>query len=167
LELTELLHRCNPAEPEEFNVLDFKKNWHDEVARVISEKGSVPRLEAGIVEMIFTSDLADIASNQIIVNKNGEIVMPDDRSYISAVAKNVRVLSHDEGIILASQLVVKDKTYIARNTWEWRRDVVDHRDKETSPPVSVAIADSGGSEFGLNSSSADSSNGYNRLRLAL
>ncbi len=168
LELRELLRRCNPTETEEFDARALKNDWAAEVTRVIKKKCQAPKVEAGMVEIIFTSNLVDIPSNQVIVNKNGEIVEPDDRSYISAVAKNIRVLSHEEGIILASQLFVENKkAYLAPSTWEWRRDVVDHRDKGTNPPVSVAGAHSGGSGFGLVSSDADDSGSDGRLRLAL
>lgn len=167
LELTELLCRCNTMEPEEFDVEVFKKDWAKEIIRLIEKKGAPPRVTAGAVEIIFTSNLVDIPSNQIIVNKNGEIVTPDNRSYISAIAKNVRILSQAEGIILESQLFCKDKVYLAPNTWEWRRDLVDHRDKKTSPDASVASADSNDRGFCLSSFDADHSDDSYRLRFAL
>ncbi len=168
LTLAELLHRCNPAEPEELDAEAFKKDWEAEEMRLIALKGSVPKVQAGMVEIIFTSSAADIPHDQTIVNKDGEIVKPDSRSYISAIVNKVRVISHAEGIILASQMYTKNKTYVAPNTWEWRRDLVKHDDKKgINTPCSVAGADSGGSEFALDSSDADDSSGDSRLRLAL
>ena len=167
LELAELLRRCNPTEPEEFDVGDFKKDWAKEIIRISEKKRVLPNVTTGALEIIFTSNLVDIPSDQIIVNKNGEIVIPDNRSYVSAIAKNVRVLSNAEGIILESQLFFKDKTYLAPNTWEWRRDLIDHRDKKTSPIASVALVDSSGHEFFLHSYVAAYSHDFFRLRLAL
>ena len=92
---------------------------------------------------------------------------PDDRSYVSAIAKKVRVTSQEEKIILASQLFFQSKTYLARQTWEWGRDLVDHSDKKTSPDVSVAIAHSYDGEFYLYSVDAGISFSHSRLRLAL
>jgi len=166
LTLTELRRRCAPTEPEQIDVDAFRKDWGAEVKNAIC-KTSFPKVMAGSHELIFTSNLVDISQDQVIVNKAGESVVLDDRSYVAAIAKNVMVQSHDEGIILAAQLFVKDKTLIAPNTWEWRRDLIDHRDKNTSPLVSVAIARSGRGELYLNSHNADNSNGNNRLRLAL
>jgi len=151
LKLAEFLRRCSPTEPEDFDAEAFKKDWAKEIIRIIKKKRVLPNVTTGALEIIFTSNLVNIPSDQIIVNKNGEIVTPDDRSYVSAIAKNVRVLSNAEGIILASQLFAKDGTYLAPNTWEWRRDLVEHQDKKTSPFASVAIVDSGGHEFGLSS----------------
>lgn len=167
LTLAELLQRCNPTEPEEFDAAALKNNWPVEVFRVINLKGAPPEDNARSIELVFTSNLADIPGDQIIVNKDGEIVRPDNSSYASAAAKKVRVLSHEEGIILASQLYARNKTYLALNTWEWRRDVVNHGDKNTSPPVSVASASSGDGELGLFSGVADVSSSDYRLRLAL
>ncbi len=167
LTLAELLQRCNPVEPEEFDSEAFRRDWISEEIRVIEKRGSSPKVEAGTVELIFTSNLPDIPSEQRIVSKSGESVTLDDRSYVSAIAKNVRVLSHEEGIILASQLYASGKTCLARNTWEWRRDVVDHRDKGTKPGVSVAAANSDDSEFLLSSIGAGYSSSDCRVRLAL
>jgi len=167
LELAELLQRCNPMEPDEFDVEAFKEDWAKEVARINEEKGSPSKIIAGTMEMIFTSNSVDIPSNQIIVNKDGEIVALDDRSYVSAIAKNVRVLSSAEGIILTSQMYVKDKTYLAPDNWEWRRDVIVHRDTGSSPNVSVASACSNACKFCLNSDGAGDSDDGGRLRLAL
>ena len=167
LRLAELLCRCNPTEPEEFDAEAFKTDWPKETIRLIEKKGAPPKVTVGTVEIIFTRNVVEIPSNQIIVNKNGEVVVLDNRSYVSAIAKNVRVLSQAEGIILESQLFAKDKTYLAPNTWEWRRDLVDHRDKNTSPGASVAYASSYGRGFCLSSYFAVDSNDYIRLRLAL
>lgn len=165
--LAELLKRCNPAEPEEFDAEALKKDWIAEEIRVIDKKGPAPKVKPGEVEIIFTNNLPNIPSDQKIVNKDGEVVSPDDRSDISAIANKVRVLSHEEGIILASQLYAKDKIYLAPNTWEWRRDVIDHRDKKTMPPVSAASANSNDDELYLGSSNADNSDDYVRLRVRL
>jgi len=167
LRLAELLNRCNPTEPEEFDAEAFKTDWAKEIIRIIERKGAPSRVTAGTMEIIFTSNLVNIPSDQVIVNKDGEIVTPDNRSYISAIAKNVRILSQAEGIILESQLFCKDKVYLAPNTWEWRRDLVDHRDKKTSPDASVAHAYSNDREFCLRSSNADRSYDDDRLRFAL
>ncbi len=167
LTLAELLHRCNPAEPEELDAEAFKKDWVAEEMRLVSQKGSAPKVQAGMVEIIFTSSAVDIPHDQTIVSKDGAIVKPDDPSYVSAIANKVRVISHAEGSILASQMYAKNKTLIASNTWEWRRDLVKHDDKDINTPCSVALALSSGSEFSLDSSHADFSAGYFRLRLAL
>ncbi len=166
LTLVELLQRCNPTEPEEFSET-FQEDWVTDEMRVIGEKNGPSKITACAVEIVFTSNEADIPRDQKIVNKNGEMVELANRSYVSAITKKVRVVSHEEGIILACQLYAKDKTYLALNTWEWRRDVVDHRDKSAKPSVSVASADSDGSEFSLYSDGADNSYGGSRLRLAL
>jgi len=166
LTLAELLQRGISVEPEEFDAEAFKKNWVAEEMRVIAKKRA-PLVQPGAVELVFTSNAADIPRGQTIVNKDGEVVEPGDRSYISAIVKKVRVISHAEGIILASQLFAKDKSWLARNTWEWRRDVVAHEDKNADPRCSVAFADSCGDEFNLDSSGADWSFGSDRLRLAL
>lgn len=166
LEHREFLQRCNPTDPEEFNAKALQEDWVAEEIRVIDRKGAPAKIKAGELEMIFTDDRADIPRDQKIVNKRGEAVTPDNYSYISAVINNVRLLSTEEGIILASQLYAKDKTYLASSTWERRRDVVDHRDKKTNPPVSVARARSYGSEFNLGSDSADDSDSSDRWRAA-
>jgi len=166
LTLVELLQRCNPTEPEEFSET-FQEDWVTDEMRVIGEKNGLSKITAGAVEIVFTSNEADIPRDQKIVNKNGEMVELANRSYVSAITKKVRVVSHEEGIILACQLYAKDKTYLALNTWEWRRDVVDHRDKSAKPSVSVAYAGSVDSGFGLDSSGAGHSSGGSRLRLAL
>ncbi|MDI6777634.1 MAG: hypothetical protein QMD77_00420 [Patescibacteria group bacterium] len=142
LTLAELLQRGNPAEPEEFDAEAFKKDWVAEEARVILQKGPAPKVQAGAVEIIFTSDVADIPRDQKIVNKNGEIAELDDCSYVSAIAGKVRVLSREEELPLAAQLWTRDKTYLALNTWEWRRDVIPHEDKGVSPRCSGALAGS-------------------------
>ena len=167
LTLAELLKRSNPAEPEEFNSEAFKNDWVAEEMRILNQKGPVPKIQAGIVEIIFTNNYIDVPSDRVIVNKIGEIVVPDDRSYISAVAKNVRVLSMAEGIILSSQIFIKEKKYLAPSTWEWKRDLVRHDDNGASPICSVARADFCGGEFSLYSDDADNSAIYGRLRLAL
>jgi hypothetical protein len=167
LTLAEILRRGNPAEPEEFDAKAFEKDWVTELRRVITEKGPVPKVRVGAVELIFTCNLANIPQNEKTVNKVGEIVKLDGRSYVSAVAKKVRMLSRAEEIILAAQLFVKDKTYLVCNTWEWRRDVVAHEDKGTNPPHSVARAYSLNGEFGLDSDHADWSRALSRWRLAL
>ncbi len=167
LTLAELLTRCNPTEPEEFNLVAFKSDWMAETKRILGKKNPPPKVQSDIVRVVFTSDLPDIPADQKIVNKNGELVKPENRSYVSAIYEGVRVLSHAEGIVLAAQMFAKDKTHIASNTWEWRRDLVDHRDKKTNPDVSVAHAHSNGSEFHLSSGRADYSFGSHRLRLAL
>lgn len=167
LELDELLRRCNPTEPEKFDIEAFNADWLKEIIRVIESEIQVPKVTASMVEIIFTSNSVNIPSNQTIINKDGKIVILDNRSYISAIAKKVRVFSHVEGIILASQIFAKDKTYLTPNTWEWRRDLIDHRDRRTNPFASVAYAYSGGREFYLDSRFADHSHDYGRLRLAL
>ena len=167
LELAELLQRCNSTEPEDFNVESFKKDWAKEIVRISEKKGAPPKVTADTVEIIFTSNLIDIPSNQIIVNKDGEIVTLDNRSYVSAIAKKVRVLSNAEGIILESQLFTKNKTYLTPNTYEWRRDLVIHQDKGVNPLASVAGVDSSGFVFSLGSGHAGSSSDSSRLRLAL
>ena len=166
LTLAELLQRCNSVELEDFDIEAFKQDWVAEVIRA-SGGGLQPKRTTGKLEIIFTSNAVDISSNQIIINEDGEIVTPNNRSYVEAIACGVRVLSHAEGIVLASQMFAKDKTYLAPNTWEWRRDLIDHRDKGASPGVSVALVRSYGSEFKLHSSSAGNSGGGGRLRLAL
>ena len=135
--------------------------------RLLNQKGPAPKVQAGTVEIIFTNNAIDIPHNQVIVNKDGEIVVPDDRSYISAITKNVRVLSQAEGIVLASQIFARDKEYLAPNTWEWKRDLVRHDDKGITPICSVASADFDSGEFDLDSFNADGSGSYGRLRLAL
>ena len=167
LTLEDLLKRGVPVEPEAFNSEAFKQDWSAEEVRVITQAGPAPMITSGLVELVLTSDAMDIPANQIIINKDGKVVELDDRSYISAIAKNVRVISRDEEIILASQIFVKDKTYLAPNTWEWRRDVVSHGDKGTKPPVSVASAKSNDGELSLNSGGASSSGSLHRLRFAL
>lgn len=167
LELAELLVRCNPTELEEFNPVAFKKDWVAEIKNILGKKNPPPKIQPGTVRTVFTSDLVDILSDQKIVNKTGKIVTPEDHSYISAINSGVRVLSHAEGIVLEAQMFAKDKTYIARNTWEWRRDLIDHQDKKTNPVVSVADANSSVSGFHLNSYDADDSGSGSRLRLAL
>ncbi len=167
LTLKELLERCNPAEPEEFDVEAFKKDWMAEGKRVIAKKGPAPKIQSGAVEIIFTRNLVNIPYDQTIVNKDGEIVELDDRSYVPAIAKKVRVLSHAEGIVLAAQLYAKNKSYLAPSTWEWRRDVIAHRDKGVSTPCSIASAGSNDREFLLDSGSASVSGAGGRLRLAL
>lgn len=167
LTFRELLQRCNPVEPDEINARAFKKDWAAEGLRVLKRKGAAPKVKAGEVEIIFTSNPVDISADQKIVNKNGEMVELDNRSYISAVAENIRVLSHEEGIVLASQLYFDGRSYFVSNIWEWRRDLIGHQDKNTNPSVSVAIVDSLGGEFCLGSNSADDSHSNNRLRLAL
>ena len=166
LELAELLKRCNPAEPEEFDSMAFKADPAKEIIRISVGK-EVPRVVAGMIEMTFTSNLVDIPSDQIIVNKDGEIVTPGNRSYVSAIDKKVRVLSNAEGIILESQLFFKNKTYLALKTWEWRRDLIVHQDTGVNPSASVAGVYSSVFEFGLLSRGAGCSYGGCRLRLAL
>ena len=167
LTLAELLQRCLPVEPEEFNAVTFKNDWVAEAIRLIEAKGAVSGVGAGATEIIFTSDLSDIPRDQVIVNKYGEVADLDNRSYISVVAKKVRVLSYEEGIILPSQLFAKNNSYIASNTWEWRRDLIDHRDKNVNPLVSVAYVYSRGGEVDLSSCNADDSGSAFRFRLAL
>lgn len=167
LTLAELLRRGVPVEPEEIDAVAFKTDWVKEEVRVIKNICLLSAVKAGSVEIIFTSNLADIPNDQAIINKDGEIVKLDDRSYVSGVVKKVRVLARDENIVLACQCWAKDKTYLARNTWDWLRDLVDHMDKRTSPPFSVASADSSDSEFGCYSRSADHSHSDDRFRLAL
>jgi hypothetical protein len=167
LTLLELLQRGIPVEPEDFDAEAFKKDWMSELGRVIAEKGPAPKVQAGVVELIFTSDMVDIPRNQKIVNKVGEIVEPDGRSYVSAVAKKVRVCSRAEEIVLACQLFARGKTYLAHNTRELRRDVVWHKDKGVNPPCSVACAYSVDRGFFLCSDFADWSSVLYRLRLAL
>ena len=168
LTLAELLQRCNPAEPEEFDAESFERDWVVEEKSVIEKKVPAPKVKAGSVEIVFTSNLVDIPSDQKIVNKDGKIVEPSNRSYVSAIARKVRVLSHEEGIILESQSHVNDgKAYLAPNTWEWRRDLILHEDKDANPVCSVASARSHGGGFYLHSSSADGFCSYYRLRLAL
>lgn len=167
LTLGELLQRCNPVEPDEIKGRSFKKNWVAERLRVLKKKGEAPKVMAGMVEIVFTSNAVDISVDQKIVNKNGELADLDDRSYISAVAENVRVLSHEEGIILEGQLYSDSKSRLAPNIWEWRRDLIIHQDKSVSPDVSVAYAYSGDDEFCLDSYRAGNSDGDYRLRLSL
>lgn len=167
LTLRELLKRGIAVEPEEFEAEMFKKDWVAEEVRVISRKISAPLIQRGSLEMIFTSDMADIPADQVIINKDGEIVNPDDRSYVSAIAKKVRMISREEENILASQMYVRNKTYLAPSTWEFRRDVVDHQDKNIMPPVSVAFSHSVSHGFHLHSDIADYSGSGGRWRLAL
>ena len=170
LTLAELLMRCNPAEPEEFDAEAFGKDWMAEERRVIMHAIANSRpsaVQSGAVEIIFTSNLVDIPADQTIVNKDGEIADLDDRSYVSAIAKKVRVLSQAEGIILAAQLYAKNKSYLAPNTWEWRRDVIMHEDKGAGALCSIAGAHSHDHEFRLGSVGASRSGGLGRLRLAL
>ena len=167
LALGELLQRCDPADPEEFDADAFWQDWVSEGIRLLTKKGAVTRVVAGVVEIIFISNLVDIHRDQAIINKSGETVELRDRSYVSVVANNVRVLSHEEGIILATQLYARDKTCLSPSTWEWRRDIIDHRDRGTNPGVSIGSAHSYVSELNLSSSVAGGSYSGYRLRLAL
>ncbi|MDR3559340.1 MAG: hypothetical protein P4L62_01025 [Candidatus Pacebacteria bacterium] len=167
LTLLELLQRCHPVEPEVFNGEAFKVDWAKEEIRVIDKIVPSSKVMTGIVDLVFTNDAVDIPADQTIVNKDGQIVKLSDRSYISAIEQKVRVLSQEEGIVLASQLFARDKTYLAPDTWEWRRDVIDHRDKGTSPGVSIGVSSSHVVELLLSSRDADGSFGSGRLRLAL
>ncbi|MFA6047246.1 MAG: hypothetical protein WCV59_04320 [Parcubacteria group bacterium] len=166
LTLAELLERGISVEPEEFNSDDFKNAWVAEIIRLIIGKRPLLVIP-GMVDLIFTNSAQDISTNQTIVNKDGRIVELRDCSYISAIERKVRVVSAEEEMILACQRYAKNKTYLAPKTWDWLRNVVDHRDKGTNPGVSCGIAGSCGGGFGLGSCGAGSSNSVNRLRLAL
>lgn len=150
LTLKKLLSCSNPIEPEEFNPEAMREDWVKEIIRVALLKGEAPRVVPGSVELVFTSDLPDIPADQKTVNKAGEIVEPKDRSYISVITNQVRVISRAEGILLAAQLYWQNKTYLARNTWEWLRDVASH--PAVNPPVSIGHAHSRGDELELGSS---------------
>ncbi len=165
--LAELLARCNPTEPEEFDPVAFENDWVSEAKKILGKKKSPPKIKSGVVRGVFTSNLPDIPVDQKIINKKGELVKPKDHSYISAINSGVRVLSQGEGIVLAAQMFSKDKTYLAPGTWEWRRDIIDHRDKHTDPDVSVAHAGSGVDGLCLHSFLADDFSSAYRLRLAL
>jgi len=165
LTLRELLQRSNPVEPDEFDAESFRKDWAAEEMRIIVKRGLVPTVQAGAVDLIFTNNAEDIPRNQKTVNKDGEVVELGDHSYISAITKKVRVISHAEGIILAGQLFAKNKSWLAPGTWEWRRDVVAH--VGVNPQCSVADASSGGDGLVLYSDGAGWSCGSSRGRLAL
>lgn len=165
--LAELLKRGISVEPEEFDAEAFRKDWVAEEVRVISQKIFAPMIQHGSMEIIFTSDLVDIPADQVIINKNGEIVKPAGRSYVSAIVEKVRVISREEENVLASQMYVRNKTYLAPDTWEYRRDIINHSDKGVNPPVSVAYSHSVSDGFHLYSSTADYSHSYLRWRLAL
>lgn len=165
LTLRELLSCSNPIEPEDFNPEAMREDWANETTRVAPLKSEAPCVVPGTVELVFTSNLPNIPSDQRMVNKAGEIVEPKDRSYISVITNQVRVVSHAEGIILAAQLYWQDKTYLANDTWGWRRDVVRH--SVVNPPVSIGHASSDGGGLDLGSSRADGSGGCGRWRLAL
>lgn len=166
LTLDELLQRGIPVEPEEIDPEAFAKDWVAETIRVI-EKSQGAKMKSGAIELVFTSNLPDIPRNQKVVNKDGKVVTPENGSYISAITNKIQVLSQKEGMRLAILMQAKDGTKIAFNTWEWRRDLVGHRDKKTNPPVLVANAHSRSGGLDLNSSDAGNSDDNNRFRVAL
>lgn len=167
LELLELLKRGVPVEPDEIDAEAFRKDWVAEEIRVLDLKGAAPKIKAGSMKLVFTDNRLDVPRDQVIVNKKGEIVSPEDNSHIKTVANNIRVLSRAEKIALASYVFWKTGKYLSLETWEFDRDFVDHRDKKTDPPVSVASGGSDSGGFSFYSGNADSSYDRHRRRVSL
>lgn len=166
-DLLEHLGSCNPVEPNEIDAEAFKKDWVAEEIRVLDQKGAPAKIKAGSMRLVFTDNRLDVPKDQAIVNKKGEVAAPKNNSHIETVTNNIRVLSRAEKIALASYVFWKTGKYLSPETWEFERDFVDHRDKKTNPPVSVAHSHSDDVRLKLYSDDADGSSGGHRRRVSL
>ena len=163
--LAEVLRGYVSVRPEDFNAQALEENWSQECLRVLAKLGSPVMQRANKAELIFVDSRVDIPSDQVMVNRGGELVNCDRRDFVTAVKNDIRIVTPEQEIILASQTFMESGKYLAINTWELNSALLKH--EGIDPGVSVAFACSYGSEFCLYSYGAGYSGGGSRFRLAL
>lgn len=166
LTLSQFLAKYHPLNPQEVDLLAFKRDCVGEMARVFAKKSLSKRIQPGMMEIVFTSDAINISTDQKVINIKGEAVILEDYSYLSAISNNVRILSNAEGIVLAAQLYARDGSYIACDTFEWRRDMADCS-SGNELPGSVSFFRSVNNEIRLSLCYANQSISNRRFRLSL
>lgn len=163
--LTEVLQEYVTVGPEDFNAKALEENWPKECLRVLTEIGLPATQRADKMELVITDSRQNIPHGQEVVNQKGESVNCDRRDFVTAVKNNIRIVTPEQEIILASQTFVESGKYLAIDTWEFVSALLRH--EGVNPSVSVADADSRGSGLCLSSDGAGFSHGARRLRLAL
>ena len=165
LTLPEVLKGYILVELEDFDVQALEADWQTEIARVIAQKQTAPKIAPGQTELTFTDSRQDVPREQQVINQEGKETA-NQFSFIEMIKNQVKVLTPQQWITLAAQKYQQDKTYLSRNTWDCMMAVLKNKDG-VDPPVSVAAAGSGGGEVRLVSGYAGGSVDGGRWRSAL
>ena len=165
LTLPEVLKGYIPVELNDFDLAALEADWQQEITRVIAQKQTAPKIEAGRVELTFTDSRQDVPKEQQVINQSGEETA-NSFSFIEMIKNQVKVLTPEQWITLAAQTYQQDRTYLSPNTWDWMMAILKNQDG-VNPPVSAASAYSGGGGVGLYSDIAGHSGASGRWRSAL
>ena len=165
LSLAEVLKGYIPVEIADFDIQNLETNWQTEIVRIIDQKKSASKIQAGKITLTFTDNSQNILEDQKPINQDGQEVA-NTYSFVEMIKNKVNILTPEQWIALASQLYVKDKVYLSISTYDWMMAVLKNN-MGSNEPASAANAHSGTDDVCINSFWADDNNVDLRWRGAL